>query len=244
MTAIDTRQRHLGVLEAASHDLRQPVQALGLFVNALRAASQHGELDAQWVDEICRRMRSSLRGMGRLLDSLLDLALPDAAASGVSLRPVGLQEIFSQLTDEFQVVAEDKKLDLRIVPTALWVHANDLVLGRILGNLLGNALRYTETGKVLLGCRRRGDEVEIQVWDTGIGIPEDQRAGVFSEYFRASNAGTARESSGALGLGLAIVQRSVALIGATLDLRSELGRGSMFSIRLARCEPDDRRSVC
>ncbi len=241
MKVIETRQGGLNLLAAASHDLRQPVQALGLFVSALRAASQQGGLDAQSVDEICLRMRASLRGMGRTLDSLLTLARSETGTTRASLRPFHLQEALTFLEEEFQVIAADKKIELRVAPTKLWVHTDDHLLGRILGNLLSNALRYTAKGKVLVGCRPRGAEVEVQVWDTGIGIPPDQQAEVFREGFRASNAGELCDRSNGLGLGLAIVQRTAALLGASLELRSEPGRGSMFSIRLPREVDHPRR---
>ena len=240
MTVVDGQQHALGLLAAASHDLRQPVQALGLFVTALHTASQGGDVDARHVDEICVRMRASLRGMGRTLDTLLTLARLDPTCR-MPLRPVCLQEVLSSLADEFQVIAEDKKLDLRVAPTKLWAHSDQLLLHRILGNLLSNALRYTRAGKVLVGCRRRGEEVEVQVWDTGIGIPEHQQSLVFEERFRASNAGAVRDSSRGLGLGLAIVRRSATLIGARLELRSDPGRGSMFSVRLPLCKAAPQR---
>jgi signal transduction histidine kinase len=126
---------------------------------------------------------------------------------------------------------------LRLARTALWVRSDARLLHQILGNLLSNALRYTAAGKVLVGCRRRGTRVEIQVWDTGIGIPEHEQAHVYDERYRASNAGSASDASRGLGLGLAIARRSATLIGASLGLRSKPGCGSMFSVSLPVCEP-------
>lgn len=242
MAVVFEEQQALNLLAAASHDLRQPVQALGLSVAALHAASQGGDLDARRVDEICSHMRASLRGLGRTLDTLLSLTLPPAGTQQVTLRPVCLQEALQALADEFQVIAKDRKLEMRMARTGLWAHSDPHLLHQILSNLLGNALRYTISGKVLVGCRRRGLQVEVQVWDTGIGIPQDAQAHVFEERYRASNAGAVREASSGLGLGLAIVRRSASLTGASLGLWSEPGRGSMFSVHLPVCEPPARQA--
>jgi len=126
-----------------------------------------------------------------------------------------------------------------VASSRLWVDTDPTVLRRILVNLVSNAVRYTSRGRVLIGCRPRGPEVEFQVWDSGIGIPPEQREAIFEEFFQIGQSTAARHESHGLGLGLSIVKRSARLLHAPLDLRSIPGRGSMFSIRVPRCPPPE-----
>jgi CheY-like chemotaxis protein len=145
---------------------------------------------------------------------------------------VNLSQLFDHLDNEFAPEVKDRGLDWRVVECRLLVDSDPMMLKRILGNLLSNAFRYTRSGGVLLGCRRRGDSVEIQIWDTGPGIPADQQTIVFEEFVQLQNP--ARDRAQGLGLGLAIVRRTAILLQHPLKLVSVTGRGSMFSVTVPK----------
>jgi len=150
-------------------------------------------------------------------------------------QPVPLQQLLTELHNGFVEPAREKGLHLKVVPTRLWVHSDPVVLMRVLSNLVANAVRYTPKGRVLVGCRRRpGGLVEIQVLDTGIGILESQRAKIFEDFYQVGNV--ARDREHGLGLGLAIVQRSVKLLGGSVHVASVAGKGSKFSVILPRAD--------
>jgi len=222
-------------LAAASHDLRQPTQALGLFIATLRALARKPELRREEVAHIASRLQMAMEGLGRLLDGLLDVSRLEAGAVQVTLAPMPVQAVLTQVQNAFAGPAQAKGLALKVVPSALWVRSDPVVLGRIVSNLVANAVRYTEKGKVLVGCRRRGDRVEIQVLDTGIGIAEEQRERIFEEFYQVADAG--RDGEKGLGLGLAIVRGSAELLGGEVDLGSMPGRGSCFSIAVPAAAP-------
>ncbi|WP_159596378.1 PAS domain-containing hybrid sensor histidine kinase/response regulator [Hydrogenophaga sp. BPS33] len=223
-------------LAAASHDLRQPIHALGLFLTALRSMAQAPSVPAAELGLICRRMQASLDGLGQLLNMLLDVSRLDANAVEVTRGPSSLAQLLAELDQEFQPLAQEKGLRLRMVDSALWVHTDLTVLRRILANLLSNAVRYTHRGRILLVCRSRAQEVEIQVWDQGIGIADEQREAIFEEFYQIGPSTARNHESHGMGLGLSIVKRSAQLLQAPLQVRSQPGHGSMFSIRLPRCE--------
>ena len=223
-------------LAAASHDLRQPIHALGLFLTALRSMAQAPAVPSSELADIGRRMQTSLDSLGQLLNMLLDVSRLDANAVQIVREPTELAALLDELAQAFGPLAREKGLQLRVVPTDLWVDTDPTVLRRILTNLLSNAVRYTPRGRVLLGCRRRGSDVEIQVWDSGIGIPAEQREAIFEEFYQIGQSTAQHHEAHGLGLGLPIVKRSAHLLQAPLDLRSQPGLGSMFSIRLPRCE--------
>lgn len=224
-------------LAAASHDLRQPIHALSLFLTSLRSMSQSASVRTADLAEICRRMQASLDGLGQLLNMLLDVSRLDANAVQVERAPTPAQRLLEELDQDFHQLAAEKGLRLHVASSRLWVDTDPTVLRRILVNLVSNAVRYTSRGRVLIGCRLRGPEVEFQVWDSGIGIPSEQREAIFEEFFQIGQSTAAGHESHGLGLGLSIVKRSAHLLGASLDLRSIPGRGSMFSIRVPRCAP-------
>ena len=226
-------------LAAASHDLRQPIHALSLFLTALRSMAQAPSVPPGELAEICRRMQASLDGLGQLLNMLLDVSRLDANAVEIARSPTSLAQLFTELDQDFHPLAREKGLRLRVLGSSLWVDTDPTVLRRILANLLSNAVRYTQRGRVLLGCRRRGTDVEIQVWDQGIGIPAEQRDAVFEEFYQIGQAAALRHESHGLGLGLSIVKRSAQLLDAPLNLRSQPGRGSMFCIRVPVCAPPE-----
>ncbi len=223
-------------LAVASHDLRQPIQALSLFVATLQAMARKASLTGSEVGHIAGRLQTALNGLGRLLNGLFDLSRLDSGTVAITRRPVRVAELLAEVQAAFAGPAEASGLGFKVVmPHGLWVDTDPLVMGRVLSNLTANALRYTDAGRVLVGCRPRGQQVEFQVWDTGIGIAEHERARIFGEFYQVPHV--ARDREHGLGLGLAIVQRSVHLLGGRISVCSVPGEGSMFSVLLPRADP-------
>ena len=219
-TANETKTRFLA---AVSHDLMQPLHAAQLFAHSLAARTDDdGRLTA-------RHLHSSLAATESLLGALLDMARLDAGKLVPRPRAFALNELLGALAAEFSVLASEKGLHLRHVPTRVWVRSDPHLLRRVLQNFLSNALRHVESGHVLLGCRRAGVDLRIEVWDTGPGIAEGETKLIFEEFRRGSRAGNQ-----GLGLGLAIAQRMARLLGHSLGLRSWPGRGSVFSVAVPR----------
>lgn len=232
-----SERRKTRFLAAASHDLRQPIHAMGLFVPALQRLVRHARPSPQALTDIADRMHSVLESMGQLLQVLMEISRLDSGAVMVRRAPCAINPILLQVGEVLRGQAKAKGLRLRLRETPLWVQADPAVLHTVLLNLVANAVRYSERGGVLVGARRRSDEVEIQVWDSGIGIPEGDMPRVFDEFYQASNARRASAQSRGFGLGLSIVHRSAALLEARLNVRSRVGRGSVFSVFLPRCDP-------
>ena len=208
---------------AASHDLRQPLHALGLFAASLRDAERsHGNTET--VDQIL----SSVDALESLFDELLDISKLDAGY--IKPNPVHFPAsmLFKKLADLYAAAARKNKLRLRFAPTGAVLHSDPLLLERVLSNLVSNALRYTTEGGVLVGCRRRGGEVVLEVWDTGIGIPADQQDQVFDEFYQLGNP--ERDRRKGLGLGLATVRRIADLLAHRIEVSSTLGRGTVFRL--------------
>lgn len=212
---------------AASHDLRQPLHSLGFFAAAL---TQHAA--SQEARDLVARIGDSIVALESLFNELLDLSKLDAGAIGVHRRNVLLQELFDRLSGEFHAQAVEQELRMRFVPTKLLAYTDPILLERILVNLVSNALRYTARGGVTVGARRRGDQVCIEVWDSGIGIPADRHLQIFDEFYQVGNPG--RDRRRGLGLGLAIVRRLTVLLGHPLTLVSASGQGTRFSLWLPR----------
>lgn len=232
-----SERRKTQFLAAASHDLRQPIHAMGLFVPALQRLVRHARPSPHALADIADRMHSVLESMGQLLQVLMEISRLDSGVITVRQAPCAVNRILRQVCEVLREQARAKGLRLRLVETPLWVQADPAILHTVLLNLVANAVRYSERGGVLVGARRRAGEVEIQVWDTGIGIPAQDLPRVFDEFYQASNARRASAQSRGFGLGLSIVHRSAELLGARLDVRSRLGRGSVFSVFLPGCEP-------
>ena len=212
-------------LASASHDLRQPAHALGMFV--ARLGSLPKDLPN---DDLLRGVESSVRELQEMLDVFFDYSRLDSPALDLLLGPVQVNAIFTQLRKLFTGVAAEKGLRLVIRPTRLWIHSDPILLQRILLNLLSNAIRYTGSGTVLLSCRAApgGGHASIQVWDSGIGIAEHLHTRIFEEFFQVGNQQRNRDQG--LGLGLAMVERSCRMVQHTLSLRSNLGCGSRFTL--------------
>jgi signal transduction histidine kinase/CheY-like chemotaxis protein len=214
---------------AASHDLRQPLHSLGLFATALRDVVGNAE-----GRDLVRRIGDSIAALNRLFDELLDISRLEAGTVEVRRRDIKLQPLFDRLADEFSAEAMEQGLRLRFHPTALAVSTDPTLLERVLANLVSNAIRYTRVGGVLIGARRRGRSVELQIWDTGIGIPLEQRSKIFEEFYQVANP--ARDPRQGLGLGLAIVRRLTALLDIPIDFQSVAGQGTCFTLQLPRVE--------
>lgn len=212
---------------AASHDLRQPLHAMGLFAEALRSKSHDDEV-AQLVNSI----NGSVDALEGLFSELLDITRIDSGGVEVNPRSFEVGDIFRKLRLHFEPTAFEKGLALRLRGGHHVANADPLLVERILRNLVSNAIRYTNDGTVLVGCRRRGDKVLVQVWDTGVGIPEHELSRIFEEFYQVPDNGAPQQQRKGLGLGLAIVKRLADLIGAPLTLRSQHGRGTVFSLEL------------
>jgi signal transduction histidine kinase len=217
-------------LAAASHDLRQPMHALALTVGELRETARTPQLAA-----LARRIERSVEALGDLLDALLDISKLDAGAIQPEKRAFPLRALFEQLADELAPAAEAKGLRFRIAPTSLWTESDPTLLRRCLLNLAANAVRYTREGGVVVGCRRRGAEAEIVVADSGIGIPDADRAHIFEEFYQGGSP--QRDRAKGLGLGLAIVDRVAQLLGHAITVKSQVGRGSVFGVRVPIVPP-------
>ena len=212
-------------LAAASHDLRQPLQTLALLQGLLAKI-----VEGDRAQKLVARIDDTLGAIAGMLNTLLDINQIEAGT--VRAEPVifPINELFDRLRDEFTYHAEAKGLALRVVPCALSIHSDPRLLEQMIRNLLSNALKYTRRGKVLLGCRRRGGILSIEVYDTGIGIPNEELQAIFEEYHQLDNA--ARERSRGLGLGLSIVQRLGNLLGHRVRVRSQPGKGSVFAVEV------------
>ena len=217
-------------LAAASHDLRQPMHALGLFIADL-ADKEHSP-DTELLIE---RIAASAEAMENLLDSLLDISKLDAGVVTANPRPFPLGPLFDRIAIEYTAAASERGLTLRARPSNLWIESDPLLFERILLNLVTNAIRYTPRGAVMVAARKRGNRIHIEVRDSGIGIPQEAQDSVFQEFVQLDNA--ARDRSKGLGLGLAIVRRLALLMDHRIRLRSQPGRGSVFSIEVRAARP-------
>ncbi|HET8876410.1 MAG TPA: ATP-binding protein [Casimicrobiaceae bacterium] len=217
-------------LAAASHDLRQPMHALALFVGQLRGV----ELPPD-ATTLLEKIERSVDALNELLEALLDLSKLDVGAISAKRGPLALNDLLSRLASEFAPSAEAKGLALTLAPTSLWADSDPVLLQRILLNVIANALRYTRDGRILIGCRRRGDEAEVIVADTGIGIDAVHLPQVFEEFYTA--VPTQAGGNSGLGLGLAIVKRLAALLDHRVSIESTLGKGTLVRIRVPRAKP-------
>jgi signal transduction histidine kinase/ActR/RegA family two-component response regulator len=214
-------------LAAASHDLRQPLQALGLLVSALRMRAQD-----TGARDLAGRVEHALNGLEGVLEALLDISKLDAGAVSPQVQVFPVQRVLENVRDTFLPHAQAKNLELRVATTRAWVTSDPLLLERIISNLVSNAIRYTDKGGVLIGVRPRGMNVHVQVWDTGRGIPEDKQAEVFREFVQLDNP--SRDRRQGIGLGLAIVDRLSRLLEHPIVLRSRVGKGTVFEVHVPR----------
>lgn len=214
---------------AAAHDLLQPLNAAKLFAALL---NEHRDEMTDEQSKLVARVESGLLSVEDLLSALLDISRLDTAAPKPNREDFPVSEAFNVLEAQFAQTFAEQGLRLRFVNTDLWIHSDQALLRRILQNFISNARRYTRSGAVLVGCRRRGSDVAIQVVDTGVGIALRDQKAVFEEFHRLSD-GAERTKRG-LGLGLAIVDRIARLLGHEVSLRSEFGKGSCFEVVVPR----------
>lgn len=215
-------------LAAASHDLRQPVYALGLLTATLAGLARRKDVPAAQAAHIAGRLDGTLDKIGTMLDGLLDASRLDAGLMPVRRQPLWLGTWLVDMGDEYAQLAREQGGQLRVHGADVWIDTDPALLHRIIDNLLSNALRYAPGARVLVGCRRRTGAVEIQVIDQGPGIPEAEQARIFDEFTQLPDA--RRPDGQGLGLGLAIVRRLAALLGHRVTLRSIPGRGTVFAV--------------
>ena len=213
-------------LAAASHDLRQPVHALGLFAGAL----QMREMDAE-ARQILAKVETSIAALDGLFTALLDISKIDAGIVETHPAAFAIQPMLARIVAEQQAAARARGLSLTLVPCSLAVETDPMLLERILRNMLANAIRFTQRGGIVVGCRR-GARLRIEVADTGPGIAPQERERIFEEFHQLGNP--ERDRAEGLGLGLAIVRRLAALLACEVSLRSRQGKGSVFAIAVPR----------
>jgi signal transduction histidine kinase/CheY-like chemotaxis protein len=212
-------------LAAASHDLRQPLQTLKFLQAALEPHHRSGE-----ARKLVAGIGQSLDTMTSILSSLLDVNRLESGNLRPSVSEFSLNEILEPLARDFGVLVQGRGLRLCIVRSELVIRSDRRMLAEMIRNLLSNAVRYTDRGRILLGCRRAGDNVRIEVWDSGIGITEDQLPHIFHEYYQ----GTGGTERGGFGLGLAIVKRLGKILDHRVEVRSLPRKGTGFFIQVPR----------
>ncbi len=211
-------------LAAISHDVLQPLHAAQLFTQALDERLQHEQ-----YRPAVGNIRSALGSTEALLDGLLDISRLDSGHQPIERRDFSLAHLLEPMVAEFRVLAGERGIILSCVDTRVWVHSDPQLLRRVLMNFVSNAVRYTESGRVLIGVRRQAADVRIEVWDSGPGIAEHERRLIFDEFRRGDHA-----RGQGLGLGLAIAERTARLLNHPLELRSRVGHGSVFSVCVPR----------
>jgi Na+/proline symporter/signal transduction histidine kinase/CheY-like chemotaxis protein len=211
-------------LAAASHDILQPLNAARLYVTSLVERESRSE-EAQLVANI----DASLEAVEDILSALLEISRLDAGAMKPEMTTFRVDELLRRLEFDFAPLAHNQDLDLTVMPCSLNIRSDRRLLRRLLQNLISNAIKYTPTGRVLVGCRRRGERLRIDVFDTGIGIPPDKRHAVFAEFHRLDRG--AKVARG-LGLGLSIVERIARVLDHTIALASQVDRGTHFSVEV------------
>lgn len=219
-------------LAAASHDLRQPLHAANLFLEALRQEPNPARATA-----LLENLDTSTRALGDLLHELLDISKLEAGLFQPQFQNVELQLLFDALESELRPLAEARGLELGFVATRARVRSDPQMLGRVLRNMITNAIRHSERGAVLVGCRRKPNGVAIAVYDTGPGIAPEHHQAIFREFYQIGN--TERNRHKGLGLGLAIVDGLCRILGHTLSLRSRVGHGSAFFVGVPLASDDD-----
>jgi two-component system CheB/CheR fusion protein len=212
-------------MAAASHDLRQPLQTLVLLNGLLTKIT--GGVQAQ---HLLAKIDETTNSMSGILNTLLDINQIDAGVVKPDYESYRISDLLDKLCQEFSYVAESRGLTLRTVPCSLIAYTDPQIMEQIVRNLISNALKYTKTGGVLVGCRRTRHHIKVEIWDSGPGISESEFGAIFEEYRQIGNAG--RDRNRGLGLGLSIVQRLAVLLETRVSVRSVVGKGSVFSIEI------------
>lgn len=224
-------------LAVASHDLRQPLHALGLYVSELRR-----QLTQTSQQHLVEQIERSVDALTTLLNALLDISKLDAGAVVPQMQPCNISVLIARVTSDYQMLASINNVHLVVRPCSGFVTSDPVLLERILMNLVSNAIRYCNPqGCVLIACRKRGNQLRIEVRDNGIGISHADQANIFREFFQVSKPQL--DSSKGQGLGLAIVDRLVRLLGHGIELRSAPGKGSLFALQVPICSNTERLSL-
>jgi two-component system, sensor histidine kinase len=212
-----------------SHDLKQPLSAMNLFMDVLKS-EKNEDKRTQYIDKV----HALALNLSQMFSDIMDQAKIENRINKVKLDKIALNPLLQKIVQEFDVIARDKKISLRIHVANYDVLSNASMLERIVRNLLANAIRYTDNGGVLLGARRRDGFIDIQVWDTGIGIPEDKLTAIFDTFTQLNNPDGRVEKG--FGLGLSIVKKLTGSLGHTMQVKSRFGRGTLFSISVPEVE--------
>jgi len=216
-------------LASASHDLRQPLNAMQMYIAALQSKVKDKE-----ILRIIEDINSVSISTARLLNALLDVSELEVGAIKPRFESFSVNNMLISIFQSFLPLAKDKGLNFRVVPSSLYVRSDPALLERILGNFMSNAIRYTNKGSVLIGCRKRGDKVVIEIWDTGCGISDDQMSLIYEDFYQIENK--ERDRGKGLGLGLALAKRLADSLEHTIDSKSSLGSGSCFSVSVDLAE--------
>jgi two-component system CheB/CheR fusion protein len=219
-------------LASASHDLRQPLQTLALLQGLLAKM-----MPSEPAQKLIRLLEQTCDSMSGMLNTLLDINQIDAGIIHPEMIDFPIGDLLTRLKHEFSYLANEQGLGFDVVHCSLSIHSDPRLLEQMIRNLISNALKYTQAGRVLLGCRRRDGMLSIEIWDTGIGIPEAEVKSIFEEYYQLENP--ARERARGLGLGLSIVQRLSALLGHRLRVSTRPGKGSVFAIEVSLTLPEN-----
>ncbi|TXT33876.1 MAG: integral membrane sensor hybrid histidine kinase [Comamonadaceae bacterium] len=214
----------------ASHDLRQPLQAMGLYASVLEGSALPTELQ-----QVSHRIGESVRLLEDLFEGVMDTARIEAGGMQIHEEPVDVKQLMDRAMLLFGGEALDKGLSIKCVASKHWVLGDRLALQRVISNLVSNAVRHTQSGRILLGCRRKGAHLRLMVYDTGPGISDASQGLIFEDFFRLESAGGA-----GFGLGLATVKRLCDAAGYSLGLCSKLNRGSVFWVELPRCDAPEK----
>jgi len=210
-------------LASASHDLRQPLNAMQMYIAALQS-----KVKDKKILRIIEDINSVSLSTARLLNALLDVSELEAGAIKPRFESFSVNNMLISIFQSFLPLAKDKGLNFRVVPSSLYVRSDPALLERILGNFMSNAIRYTNKGSVLIGCRKRGDKVVIEVWDTGCGISDDQMSLIYEDFYQIENK--ERDRGKGLGLGLALAKRLSESLEHKIVSKSTFGSGSCFSV--------------
>lgn len=218
----DLNQNLQKMFAGASHDLRQPIQAMIIFVGAIK---EHATAKQE---PLIQKLEQVVDNLNHLFTDLLDISKLESRMTRVPKQNLSLQPLLAKIYDEFEALANEKRIELRLYNRDLTVFSNPNMLERIIRNMISNAIRYTRTGGVLIGCRKRQNEVWIEVWDTGRGIPQEKMGEIFNEFVQIKEEDS--EASKGVGLGLFIVKRLAQLLDHSIIVTSKLRSGTMFRV--------------
>lgn len=231
-TADEANRAKSRFVAAASHDVRQPLTAAKLFLEQMGRT----DVDSQQA-ALVEQLNSAFRSVENILGSLLDISRLDSSATRADIQRFPVAHVLQPVIDEFLPSAVRNGIDLWCVPSSEWIESDPFYLRQIIQNLVSNAVKYCGSGRVLIGCRRRGTRLQIEVHDTGPGLHPEERDVIFTEFKRLPQKTRRADQIEGVGLGLAIVERASRLLAHPLDLRSTPGHGSVFSVSTPLCLP-------